>query len=197
MNAIKKALEQLRKKIPGGGAPKGLGPAVGGLVGLGAVGYMGLQSLVTVRPGHRGIIYNRMSGIDDTRFLQEGLNFVIPWFQRAIVFDIQTRPQLINTHSGSKDLQMVQISLRVLFKPDPTRLPVIYRQLGHNYDERVLPSIVNEVTKAVVARYNASELLTKRDEVSKMIASTLTKRANDFNILLDDVAVTHLGFSKE
>lgn len=34
---------------------------------------------------------------------------------------------------------------------------------GLDYDERVLPSIVNEVTKAVVAKYNASELLTKRE----------------------------------
>lgn len=201
MNAIKKAVEQLTKKM-GGGAPKGAASAVIALGAVGALGWTGMQAVVTVRPGHRGIIYNRFGipgepGIQEGKFLSEGLNFVVPWFQRAIVFDIQTRPQLINTHSGSKDLQMVQISLRVLFKPDSSRLPSIYRQLGYNYDERVLPSIVNEVTKAVVARYNASELLTKRDEVSKQISLNLTRRAGDFDILLDDVAVTHLGFSKE
>jgi regulator of protease activity HflC (stomatin/prohibitin superfamily) len=38
-----------------------------------------------------------------------------------------------------------------------------------DYDERVLPSIVNEVTKAVVAKYNAAELLTKREDVSRMV----------------------------
>jgi prohibitin 2 len=61
----------------------------------------------------------------------------------------------------------------------------------------VLPSIVNEVTKAVVAQYNASELLTKRDAVSKQIRDMLVKRSGDFQILLDDVAITHLAFSKE
>lgn len=61
----------------------------------------------------------------------------------------------------------------------------------------MLPSIVNEVTKAVVAQYNASELLTKRDLVSKQIREMLTKRSGDFHILLDDVAITHLAFSKE
>lgn len=66
-----------------------------------------------------------------------------------------------------------------------------------DYDARVLPSIVNEVTKAVVAQYNASELLTKRDMVSKQIREMLTKRSGDFHILLDDVAITHLAFSKE
>ena len=61
----------------------------------------------------------------------------------------------------------------------------------------MLPSIVNEVTKAVVAQYNASELLTKRDEVSKQVRDMLDKRAGDFKILLDDVSITHLAFSKE
>ena len=97
------------------------------------------------------------------------MNFIIPWFQRTIVYDVKTRPQLINTQSGSKDLQMIQISLRVLFRPNPQRLTFIYRRLGTDYEERVLPSIVNEVTKAVVAKYNASELLTKREIVSREI----------------------------
>jgi prohibitin 2 len=92
---------------------------------------------------------------------------------------------------------MVQISLRVLFKPDAEWLPWIYRRLGKDYEERVLPSIVNEVTKAVVAQYNASELLTKRDIVSTEIRNLLGKRANDFKILLEDVSITHLAFSKE
>ena len=64
-----------------------------------------------------------------------------------------------------------------------------------DYEERVLPSIVNEVTKAVVAQYNASELLTKRDLVSTQIRNMLVKRAGDFNILLDDVSITNLAFS--
>lgn len=61
----------------------------------------------------------------------------------------------------------------------------------------MLPSIVNEVTKAVVAQYNASELLTKRNLVSKQIREMLVQRSADFHILLDDVAITHLAFSKE
>ena len=84
----------------------------------------------TVQPGHLGVVYNRIGGLANTSTLKEGLNFVIPWFQRPVIFDIRTRPQLINTQSGSKDLQMVQISLRVLFKPNPSELPFIYRRLG-------------------------------------------------------------------
>ena len=43
------------------------------------------------------------------------------------------------------DLQMVNISLRVLARPNVTKLPDLYRQLGTDYDDRVLPSLCNEV----------------------------------------------------
>jgi len=92
---------------------------------------------------------------------------------------------------------MINITLRVLTKPDLHHLPTIYRRLGKDFDDRVLPSIVNEVTKAVVANYNAAELLTKREEVSRQIALELTKRAAKFWIIMEDVSITHLRFSNE
>lgn len=113
---------------------------------------------------------------------------------------------------------MVDISLRVLSRPDATKLPQILRQLGADYDERVLPSIVNETLKSVVAQFNASQLVTERDkvrrrrdsccpsarrpdhvahQVSRLIRTQLMARAKDFNIVLDDVSITDLSFSKE
>ena len=92
---------------------------------------------------------------------------------------------------------MVSLTLRVLSRPDIAHLPRIYQSLGLDYDERVLPSIGNEVLKAIVAQFDAAELITQREVVSARIREDLLKRAREFNIVLEDVSITHMTFGQE
>jgi len=106
-----------------------------------------------------------------------------------------TRP--VSARINVVDLQSVNITLRVLYRPDADSLALLHRYLGPDFDERILPSIVNEVLRTVVAKYNAAALLSQRDQVSSTIRSTLESRAKQFHIILDDVSITHLTFGKE
>ncbi|XP_022134034.1 prohibitin-3, mitochondrial [Momordica charantia] len=164
--------------------------------GLGAAASVLNASLFTVDGGERAVLFDRFRGvIDDT--VGEGTHFLIPWLQKPFIFDIRTRPHTFSSVSGTKDLQMVNLTLRVLSRPEISRLPDIFKTLGLEYDEKVLPSIGNEVLKAVVAQFNADQLLTERPHVSALVRESLIKRAKDFNIVLDDVAITHLSYGME
>jgi len=180
----------------GGRAAAAAAQSVTALAFAGSLAYGTYNSVYTVPGGHRAVVFNRLIGMKDSIY-GEGLNFNIPWFERPVIYDIRTRPVNLQTLTGSKDLQMVTIAVRVLHKPNPSKLVWIYRMLGTNYDERILPSIMNESAKAIVARYNANELLTKRDQVSREVSIDLQRRAARFNVILDDVAITHLSFSPE
>ena len=186
-------LNDLGNQMPQQGPPSGL---IGAAAGVGAVGFVGYNSFFTVHGGERAVLWSRVQGVKPSVY-GEGMHPRIPLIEYPVHFDVRSRGRNVQSLTGSKDLQMVNIQLRVLFYPNKEELPWIYTRLGHNYDDRVLPSIVNEVTKAVVARYNASDLLTKREVVSNEIRNALTQRMAEFRILLDDFMLTQISFSNE
>ena len=141
------------------------------------------SALYDVPGGKRAVIFDRLKGVKQG-VIGEGTHFLVPWLQKAVIFDVRVEPRVITTTTGSKDLQNVSLTLRVLSRPEVRKLPTIYQTLGLDYGERVLPAIGNEILKSIVAQFDAAELITQREVVSARIRQELSRRAAEFNIEL-------------
>lgn len=177
--------------------------AVRNLGGLAvAVGTVFEFCVYDVDAGTRVVIFDRLRGVQDNVYT-EGSHFKLPWHSVRNM-DIRARPRTINSTTGTKDLQMVNISLRVLYRPREEQLVSIVKTLGMDYEGIVFgrtqdgqDGVGNEVLKEVVAQFNAEELLRNREQVSHRIASALSQRAANFHLILDDVSITHLSYGRE
>ena len=98
--------------------------------------------------------------------------------------------------TANRDMQNIRISLRVLFHPEVDKLDKIHENIGQNYEDKVLPPICNEILRTVVAQFSANQLLSQRDQVSERVRNLLSERAAQFNIMIDNVAITELTFMR-
>lgn len=121
------------------------------------------------------------------------------WDSNPVILNAEPAPKVIQKQPNNfcVDLQMVKCMMKVNVKPNPRRLPQIYRNLGMDYDGRVLPSIANEVLKSVIARYTATQLINERDQVSARCKDLLRERLEEFNIEVTELALSEMTFGQE
>lgn len=104
------------------GPPKGLGTLAGVVFGASALGYAGYNSVFTIEAGHRAVMFSRLTGVKQSVY-GEGLHFMLPWFEWPIVYDIRTKAEKFSSVTGTRDMQSVSITLRVLSKPSVCPVP--------------------------------------------------------------------------
>lgn len=102
--------------------------------------------------GFRAIKFSRIRGLMNKQYA-EGWHLMLPYFEQPIIYDMRSQPRVINARTGCRNLQKVEVSVRLLYRPMEDRLAELYRYLGRNYAERVLPSLVKEVVKVVVVPF--------------------------------------------
>lgn len=149
---------------------------------------------VQIGAGERGVILN--FGAVQKKVLQEGLHFRVPIMQKIIPMDVKVQKATTDATASSSNLQEVSSTVAINYHIIPDKVNTVYQNIGVEFKERIIDPAVQEVVKAVSARYSAEDLITKRSAVSDAMKSTLTERLLVHNIAVDAFSIVGFSFSK-
>ncbi len=166
------------------------------IIALIVIGVVAAASVQIVDAGHRGVLLH-WNAVDITiPPLDEGLHFVVPFQDQVVNMEVRTLKFTKATSSASKDLQTVTTEVTVNYHPSYESVNTLYKEVGLDYQNRVIAPAVEEVVKQVTANYNAEELITKRPQVKSDIEVEIGKRLITFNILTEVISITDFQFSQ-
>src|SRR6187200_2109527 len=151
------------------------------------------ESVVIVEAGHRGVVL--YLGAVENRVLPEGVHFIIPFAEQVIQMEVRTQKFQAEASAASNDLQEVQTVIALNYRIDPQEANRIYQLLGVNYADRVISPTIQESVKASVAKFNAEELITKRETAKGVIAQAIRNTLSSNNIQVENVFITDFKFS--
>jgi regulator of protease activity HflC (stomatin/prohibitin superfamily) len=154
-----------------------------------------VNPFVMVGPGERGVVLN--FGAVQSDVFSEGLHFRIPIVQRIIKLDVRVQKSQTGAESVSKDLQDTHSTIAVNYHVLPEKANWVYQNLGREYKDRIIDPAVQEVVKAITAKYTAVELITQREKVRTEIKELLRQRLVGYNIVIDDFSIVNFKFSQQ
>ncbi|MBW4576469.1 MAG: prohibitin family protein [Aphanothece sp. CMT-3BRIN-NPC111] len=152
--------------------------------------------IVIVNAGERGVIMQ--FGKVQEKVLGEGIHFIIPIVNTVQNLSVRVQKQEISAEASSKDLQDVFTDVALNWHIIPEEANAIFQQIGDENQvvERIINPAVEEVLKAVIAKYTAEEIITKRGEVKAGVDNLLTTRLASYHIEVDDISLVHVHFSE-
>ncbi|HSI23726.1 MAG TPA: prohibitin family protein [Methylophilaceae bacterium] len=162
--------------------------AVVGIIGLSVVS----DCFYTVTSGQRAIVF-RFGQIKAVE--SEGLHLKVPFMDTTIIVDVRTLKAESPADAGTKDLQRVSANVALNYHLDPNVLKDTYSRVGLDVESKVIDPRIQEVVKAVVARYSAEELLAKREEVKQEVELALRNQLASYNIVVEAIQITNFQFS--
>lgn len=152
------------------------------------------NSVGTIGAGERGVLL-QFGAVQD-RIFKEGLYFKIPFAQEVVKMDVKIQKDEVPASAASKDLQIVTSRIALNYHMDPDSVNKVWREVGKNYNVRIISPSIQEAVKAVTARFTAEELVTKREEVKDQIKANLSERLLQRSIIVDEFNIIDFEFSK-
>jgi regulator of protease activity HflC (stomatin/prohibitin superfamily) len=150
-------------------------------------------SFTTIPAGHRGVII-RFSTVTGS-ILDEGFQTKLPFLDSVVKMSVQTQKYEADSSAVTNDLQDVSTTIALNWRLDPGLAAEVYRTLGLEFIDRIAAPAIQETIKQVTSKYNAEDLILRRDEVKNAISESLSIRLAERGIITEMLSITNFQFS--
>lgn len=152
-----------------------------------------LSAFGTVGAGERGVLL-QFGAVQDKVF-GEGLYFKIPLIQDVVKIDVKIKKDEVPAQASSKDLQVVTSVIALNYHLDPDTVNLVWKEMGEDYNRRIIAPAIQEAVKSTTAKFTAEELIVKREDVKEQIKQNLTERLRARHIVVDEFNIIAFDFS--
>lgn len=149
----------------------------------------------TVSTGHRGIKtrYGKVVGEP----LAEGLYFYNPITSTIRSIDVRTQTYAEKTEVYTKDVQKSEFAFNLNYNPDKDKVGSLYQNVGMDYDDKLIPQVVQASIKNVVGQWDAVDLISHRAEAGKAIEDAITATLEQNFIHVSRFEITNIDYTPE
>lgn len=202
-----------KKATDEAGAENLVAKAVGYGLGGGLIGFWMLLTFISafhqVPAGHVGVVYEFGAIVGQTG---DGPQWVAPWrtVDNATVqvqsFAFTDNPDDVvddvevlggGLDSFSIETQDVFIAARLDIKVSPRDVQGLYREVGDDYVNQLIPQRVAQAFKDVTVQFKAVDIAPNRDEIKDQVEQRLDADLDDFSIDVVALLIENISFSPE
>ncbi len=149
-----------------------------------------------VKPGHTGVVIT-LGNVNEQNVLTEGFHFKIPFIQQIFLVDNRVQKAEADCSSASRDLQTVASTIAINYKVLNNSSASMYKNVGMDYEFKVITPAIQECVKAVTAKYTAEQLITLRQSVGDEMSELLKEKISTYGLEIQVFNIISFDFTAE
>lgn len=169
----------------------------GSLIGAGVLGVLllvgGLSSCSTVDAGEVGL-YNSYGKID-AQYANPGLHFINPLTTDMEKMSVQSVKKTGDTGIYTSDMQTAQVAFAVTYALDPNAAVRMRKTVGHEWEARLVPPVVESSIKTAFGRSTAVNAIANRNVLQSQIQSEIKAALATRGIRVESFQLTNIDYS--
>jgi regulator of protease activity HflC (stomatin/prohibitin superfamily) len=148
-----------------------------------------------VDTGHRGIKTTFGKVVSES--LDEGIYFYNPITSNIVEMDTRVQRQDGETDTYTRDVQQAAIKYTLNYRLQQNAAHIMYRDIGRDWDQRLIPQVVLGTLKEVVGKWDAVDLISNRDKAANTAFEQIRSNLGERNVEVSRFEITDIAYTRE